>query len=122
MKKIMFSAILLVIGSAMILSSQSPRMIGGPAIWSVDSSVTFAQCPAPPAGSFSYCQYGSGAAYSSGIVGDPNCPTTTAACWIVYLPMPKATAGVASISVNGGNPMSGPVVLTIPSKATTTLQ
>jgi hypothetical protein len=87
------------------------RIIGGPVVWSVDPSVTFAQCGTPPAGVFSHCDYGSGSAYSTGAT-DSHCPTS-AACWVIFLPIPGSTSAVSSV-----NGKTGAVVLAATSTAT----
>jgi hypothetical protein len=76
----------------------------------IQASVTPASCTAPAAGVTIYCTTGSVGMLIS-CNGSPYIPGVVCG---------GAAAGVTSISVNGGNPQTGSVALTIPSKATST--
>jgi len=66
-------------------------------------------CPAPTIGSTIYCQAADKFQVSAN--GTP---------YVTIWPAAPIVTGVTSISVNGGTAQTGPVVLTIPTKATST--
>jgi hypothetical protein len=74
----------------------------------VQSAAVSAGCPAPTLGFTIYCRAADKFEVSAN--GGP---------YVVIWPNP-IVAGVTSISVNGGTPMTAAVVLTIPTKATST--
>jgi hypothetical protein len=85
---------------------------GSAVVFPIDPAVTLATCATqqpPLTGVTYYCQTGAGAAISCNGAAYVNGVNCTA-----------ASAGVASISVNGGTPQTGAVVLKIPTTATST--
>jgi hypothetical protein len=110
MKKPYF-VLALILGIAIGAAAQSGIWRGAAVIFPVDATIPLASCAtqqAPLVGVTYYCTTGmgeaiscNGAPYVNGVV-----------C--------GGSSGVASISVNGGQPQTGPVALTIPSKATST--
>jgi hypothetical protein len=114
MKKLLVVALLALLVGWVLRAQISPTVVS---YLAVASTALASGCPAPSVGYTIYCQ-GS----------DKFQISANGAPYTVVWPAGSApiTTGVTSITVNGGTPQTGPVVLTIPTKAvsstTTTIQ
>lgn len=114
-RNLVFAAVILILGLTLGAKAQSIGGIwrGSAIVFPIDPAVTLATCATqqpPLVGVTYFCQTGMGAAISCNgtpYVNGVNCS-------------PASVAGVSSITVNGGQKQTGDILLTIPSKATST--
>jgi hypothetical protein len=106
MKKLFVVAALALIAGLVLRAQISPA---SPSISAIPSTALAVNCPAPTVGYTIYCT-----------ASDKFQVSANGAAYVVIWPSAPPAAGVTSISINGGAPVSGAVSFTIPSKAVST--